>query len=77
MCTRLSTSSSNSSFEPFYSHPNEWSVYNFDKWVMFHPGNVNAYMVDKKNPIAAFAESSENEEDMITIVMPSWHPSSR
>ena len=60
-----------------HSHPDEWSVFNFDTWTLFHPGNLEAYLKDKKNPIAAFAETDSALEDQITLDMPGWHPDSR
>ena len=45
---------------------------------MFHPGNVEAHMKHKKNPIAAFAETDSNVlEEQVSLEMPSWHPDDR
>lgn len=60
------------------SHPDEWSVFNFDAWTLFHPGNLEAYLGDKQNPIAAFAETNSLVlEDQVSLEMPSWHPDDR
>jgi cullin-associated NEDD8-dissociated protein 1 len=61
-----------------HSHPDEWSVYNFDTWTMWHPGNLEAHIGHKKNPIAAFAETpSSILEDQVSLEVPGWHPDER
>ena len=53
-------------------HPELLSVFDMSYWTLHHPGNENANLQNKRNPIAAFAEKGETD-----FMYPSWHTMKR
>jgi len=84
-CTDATDSSVGAEFEVgsscwTHSHPDSWSVYDLSMWTLLHPGNVNAFNLQKRNPIAKWAERYNNNntalEDSVTLLYPDWKPKS-
>jgi hypothetical protein len=55
-----------------HSHPEEYNIYDFSRWVGMHPGNEDATENGRRNPIARFAE-----ETLAELWFPTWHIMSR
>ena len=55
-----------------HAHPKELNVYDFNMWVLEHPGTAVALKAERRDPICRWAETG-----MAFLEYPGWHPMDR